>query len=217
MIESRKRSPVARRVIAGLAVLSTSFSSIACSRSQSAPRAQPDAGEIAQGATQGDGSLRFPILPDPEKTPGATLEVTAADVCVPGYARRVRNVPIEVKRRAYAQYGIRTHEPGEYEVDHLISLKLGGSNSIRNLWPESFRTEPWNAYVKDALENELYRRVCSGRMDLAKAQQVIANNWVIGYRLYVSPNTPTMAPRASDGSRPRYSRRTQPKMESTVP
>ena len=64
----------------------------------------------------------FPFVPDPAKTPGATLDVTAADVCVSGYSKRVRNVPSAVKRQAYASYGVRTHEPGEYEVDHLISL-----------------------------------------------------------------------------------------------
>ena len=31
-----------------------------------------------------------PILPDPKLTPGDTFEVTAQDVCVPGYAKKVR-------------------------------------------------------------------------------------------------------------------------------
>ena len=31
-----------------------------------------------------------PILPDPKLTPGDTFDVTAQDVCVPGYARKVR-------------------------------------------------------------------------------------------------------------------------------
>ncbi len=28
------------------------------------------------------------------------------------------------------------HIPYAHEVDHLVSLELGGSNDIRNLWPE---------------------------------------------------------------------------------
>ena len=127
-------------------------------------------------------AARPPILPDTGMTPGAALDVTAQDICVPGYSKRVRNVPSAVKQQAYAEYGIASHEPGEYEVDHLISLELGGSNSIRNLWPESFRTQPWNAHTKDRLENELHRLVCAGQLDLAAAQQEIAGNWVAAYR-----------------------------------
>ncbi|GJG86500.1 hypothetical protein tb265_16810 [Gemmatimonadetes bacterium T265] len=127
-------------------------------------------------------AARPPILPDTTMTPGATLDVTAQDICVPGYSKRVRNVPSSVKRQAYDEYGIASREPGEYEVDHLISLQLGGSNSIRNLWPQSFRTQPWNARVKDRLENELHRLVCAGQLDLATAQEEIAGNWVVSYR-----------------------------------
>jgi hypothetical protein len=123
-----------------------------------------------------------PLLPDPVKTPGATFPVTAADICVPGYARKVRNVPSSVKRKVYESYGITQRRPGQYEVDHLISLQLGGSNSAKNLWPESYVTEPWNAHVKDALENELHRLVCKGELDLPTAQREIAGDWIGAYR-----------------------------------
>jgi hypothetical protein len=39
-----------------------------------------------------------PILPDPRLTPGDTFEVTVQDVCVPGYAKKVRAVPASLKR-----------------------------------------------------------------------------------------------------------------------
>src|SRR5205085_642825 len=125
-----------------------------------------------------------PILPDPKLTPGAALPVTTDDICVPGYTQAVRDVPSSVKRQVYEEYGITTHEPGEYEVDHLISLELGGSNSIRNLWPQSYRTQPWNAHVKDALENELHEQVCSGQLDLKSAQREISGNWIESYKKY---------------------------------
>jgi hypothetical protein len=150
----------------------------------------------AAGTAQGGDSLA-PIRPDPSKTPGATLPVTTADICVPGYSRKVRNVPVEVKREAYASYGITHREPGEYEVDHLISLELGGSNSIKNLWPESFITEPWNAHVKDALENELHREVCAGTVDLSTAQHDIATDWIAAYKKYFH----TDQPRSTRGGR----------------
>jgi hypothetical protein len=45
-----------------------------------------------------------PILSDPKLTPGDTFDVTPEDVCVPGYAKKVRAVPVWLKRQAYAEY-----------------------------------------------------------------------------------------------------------------
>jgi hypothetical protein len=105
-------------------------------------------------------------------------------VCAPGYSRKVRDVPREVKRAVYASYGISVRAPGEYEVDHLISLGIGGSNSVRNLWPQANWTSPWNARVKDALENRLHRDVCAGRVDLQTAQRDMATDWIGAYQRY---------------------------------
>lgn len=113
------------------------------------------------------------------------MPVTAKDVCVSGYSKKVRNVPSSVKNRVYRIYGIKSHKPGEYEVDHLISLELGGSNSVKNLWPQSYVTQPWNAHVKDALENRLHKLVCDGKLDLATAQKEIATDWISAYKKYI--------------------------------
>gem|GEM_PF-1367352 len=126
-----------------------------------------------------------PLEPDPRLTPGDTLPVSTEDICVAGYSRKVRNVPAEVRREVYARYGVPSHRPGEYELDHLISLELGGSNSVRNLWPESHWTTPWNARVKDRLENRLHRDVCDGRLDLHTAQRAIATDWIAAYGQYM--------------------------------
>jgi hypothetical protein len=45
-----------------------------------------------------------PILPDPKLTPGDTFDVTAQDLSVPDYAKKVRNVAEEVKREVYREY-----------------------------------------------------------------------------------------------------------------
>ena len=132
----------------------------------------------------------LPIVPDPKITPGDVLPVTPADICVPGYAKKVRDVPASVKRQAYALYGVTKGGPGDFEVDHLIPLSLGGSNSIRNLWPESFRTMPLNAAVKDRLEVRLHSLVCKGQLDLTLAQRAIAENWPAAYAEYVGPLPP---------------------------
>lgn len=131
-----------------------------------------------------------PLLPDPKMTPGATLPVTSGDICVSGYSKKVRNVPSSVKKQVYAEYGITSHRPGEYEVDHLISLELGGSNSPKNLWPESYLTQPWNAHVKDKLENALHAEVCAGKIDLPTAQREIATDWIASYKKHFHTTGP---------------------------
>jgi hypothetical protein len=134
-----------------------------------------------------------PILPDPKLTPGDTFDVTVQDVCVPGYAKKVRAVPAWLKRQAYAEYEITEHELGDYEVDHLIALSFGVSNSIRNLWPQSTRTSPWNSFVKDALERKLHELVCAGQLDLKTAQREIASNWIDAYQKYVGKAPPAQS------------------------
>ena len=128
-----------------------------------------------------------PILPDPKLTPGDTFPVGLADIQVRGYSATVRDVPIKEKRAVYAAYGITHWKRGEFEVDHLISLSLGGSNSQKNLWPQSYQTEPWNAHTKDQLELRLLELVRAGKVDLHTAQQQMAKDWIAAYKLYVSP------------------------------
>ncbi|MBI3654065.1 MAG: HNH endonuclease [Acidobacteria bacterium] len=122
-------------------------------------------------------------MPNPKFTPGDTLPVTKDDICVSGYAGKVRNVPDSVKRKVYRLYDIASHAPGQYEVDHLVSLELGGSNEIKNLWPQSYAGQ-WNAHNKDKLEDYLHAKVCDGTIDLQTAQHEIATDWVAAYRKY---------------------------------
>jgi hypothetical protein len=126
-----------------------------------------------------------PLLPSPLLTPGDVLTTDAKTVCTPGYTKTVRNVPQSLKNQVYRSYGITSHKPGEYEIDHLVSLELGGSNSLRNLWPQSYVTEPLNAHVKDRLENRLHDLVCAGKLPLEEAQKAIASDWTKAYIHYV--------------------------------
>lgn len=126
-------------------------------------------------------------LPNASLTPGDVLTSDVRRICTPGYTRTVRDVPQSLKKAVYREYGILRHAPYSYEVDHLISLELGGSNSIRNLWPESYAGRRLNARVKDRLENHLHALVCDGRLDLGTAQRAIATDWVAAYRRYLGP------------------------------
>jgi hypothetical protein len=132
-------------------------------------------------------NLQAPIVPDPKLSPGDVLTSDPKIVCVSGYTKTVRNVPQSVKEQVYREYGVTSRQRGEYEIDHLISLELGGSNSIRNLFPESYKTMPLNAHVKDSLENRLHALACSGKITLAEAQQAIASNWTTAYVKYLGP------------------------------
>ncbi|MGY2894346.1 sunset domain-containing protein [Deinococcus sp. UYEF24] len=130
-------------------------------------------------------NLQAPLVPDPKLSPGDVLTSDPKIVCVSGYTKTVRNVPQSLKEQVYREYGITSRQSGEYEIDHLISLELGGSNSIRNLFPESYKTTPLNAHVKDKLENKLHDLACSGKITLAEAQQAIASNWTTAYVKYL--------------------------------
>jgi hypothetical protein len=127
------------------------------------------------------------VLPDPACTPGATdphvtQATLATTICrAGGYTSTVRppeSVTSVEKKTAIAAYAA----PGptsSYELDHLVSLELGGSpNSPRNLWPQpSPSPNP-----KDKLESALHDLVCSNRMTLTDAQNAIATDWITTYR-----------------------------------
>ena len=120
-------------------------------------------------------------FPDSSCTPGAIFpQATKEQVCVKGYSSSVRNVPQSEKDEAYKEYGIYSHKTGEYEVDHLISLELGGSNDISNLWPEVADPVP-GFHQKDLVENYLNKQVCQGIISLSEAQKEISTNWLEVY------------------------------------
>jgi hypothetical protein len=127
----------------------------------------------------------LPQVPDAKLTPGAILNTANKEtVCVVGYTKTVRDVPVSVKRKVFANYGI-DPTSSKFEIDHLISLELGGSNDIKNLWPQSYLTTPYNAHMKDRLENLLHRMVCSGQISLSQAQSEISTNWIGAYNKYI--------------------------------
>jgi hypothetical protein len=156
-------------------------------------------------------------MPDPDKTPGDALStvqseemancisgktgrtveegdpITLQMICTPGYTQCVRKVSPAIKNRVYLSYGLIGNHNGYCdsrqgcEVDHLISLELGGSNDIKNLWPEPYDGEEFNAHVKDRLENFLHTEICAGRISLTKAQKEIATDWKESFTRRIRP------------------------------
>lgn len=134
-----------------------------------------------------DGKFIPDYLPNPNLTPGVILNVTKEEVCVKGYAGKVRHVPQSEKKQVYKEYQMDSkQQPCPCEVDHLISLELGGSNDIHNLWPQSYQGES-NAHKKDKLENYLHKKVCLGQMSLKEAQDCVSVDWVKCYQLNTPP------------------------------
>ena len=120
--------------------------------------------------------------PDPACTPGAYIaSATRDEICTSGYAKSVRDVKEEEKKADYIEYDITHHTAGEYEIDHFISLELGGSNDISNLFPEAAEPKP-GFHEKDKVENYLHDQVCSGAISLNEAQREIATDWYAVYK-----------------------------------
>lgn len=126
------------------------------------------------------------FLPDHKLTPGVVDNNATKDmICTPGYSAKVRNVSNSTKKAVYHLYGV-DPKNDNYGIDHLISLQLGGSNDIKNLWPLSYNTKfTWNKYKKDHLENKLKKLVCDNILPMNIAQKEIASNWIDAYKKYV--------------------------------
>lgn len=144
-----------------------------------------------------------PIFPSPLLTPGAVYTTDASVACntnTGGESDSIRHVSSRVRSSVFAAYGIVQGNQIGYktgycadkgcELDHLISLKLGGSNEEKNLWPQSYGGT-YNAIMKDNLEKRLIARVCRTskthptKLNLKTAQQAISTDWVQAYKTYV--------------------------------
>jgi hypothetical protein len=146
---------------------------------------QPTPNPALGKRTKSTGCVIHGKLPDPACTPGRTdPKVTDQNVqqtiCVPGYAARVRPVPARLKNMAYREYGLSSGRRGAYTVDHLVSVELGGSNDLANLWPEAATPKP-GYHQKNGVENQLHAAVCSGQMALQAAQALLASDWRRAY------------------------------------
>ncbi|HEV2376728.1 MAG TPA: hypothetical protein VGS19_31705 [Streptosporangiaceae bacterium] len=121
-------------------------------------------------------------LPDRHCTPGAyDPGVTAATLCSPSYSTDTYRAP-EAQTEAF-KWNVAEPAYGQHDVsgelDHLISLELGGANDASNLWVEAGSIPN----PKDSIENALHDWVCSAtgaqaQRRLRQAQHAIAHNWL---------------------------------------
>lgn len=145
---------------------------------------------------QGSEAPASAAMPNLQLTPGATnpavtQETLGETICRPGgYTKSIRppeSYTYKIKVKSIREYGYQDTRLSHYELDHLISLELGGSpDSPKNLWPEPHEVQGgWGSYAKDKLENKLHDMVCHGQIPLVQAQHEEATDWIGAYKRYI--------------------------------
>lgn len=135
--------------------------------------------------------------PNPKLTPGlidpkVTQSNIQKTICVHGYTAKVRNVTAATKRKVFEEYGLDYDtQSGDYEVDHFISLEIGGLNDLKNLWPQLYCPDTgvapkdkkcFGAREKDVVETSLHNRICKGEITLKEAQDIVKKDWFAEYK-----------------------------------
>jgi hypothetical protein len=141
------------------------------------------------GPAAGPGNPHTGARPIAYLTPGATRRVGATDLC----ARKggtTRRISAQVRQAVVRDYSMERVPAHDYELDYLITPELGGSDDRRNLWPERYSSDVWNARVKDELERLLPNLVCAGTLPLATAQRDMATDWIAAYKKYFHTDRP---------------------------
>jgi hypothetical protein len=132
-------------------------------------------------------------IPDLQLTPGvARAGLSKKRICEIAWGRDERHVTEAMKREVFGLYGYSGNDDPRCvpagqrhcEIDHLISRELGGADDVRNLWPQAYGTSPWNAVLKDKLENRLHKEICAGRISLKAGRDMLVNDWRKAYRRY---------------------------------
>ncbi len=122
--------------------------------------------------------------PDRRCSPGAYYSgLTRSVLCAPSFrTSQIRDVSEKTKYAVEREYGlVPKHYGRTLEIDHIISLELGGSNDIANLYPELADADP-GYKTKDKLENKVADMVCDGQISLRAAQSAIAADWQALYK-----------------------------------
>jgi len=141
------------------------------------------------GPATGPGAPHTGTRPIAYLTPGATRRVVASDLCAMKGAS-TRRISPQLRQAVVRDYSMERVPAHDYELDYLITPELGGSDDRRNLWPERYSSDVWNARVKDELERLLPNLVCAGTLPLATAQRDMATDWIAAYKKYFHTDRP---------------------------
>lgn len=129
-------------------------------------------------------------IPDPRCTPGAinptvTLDILRSPDFRPSCLRD-KATSARVKTASYERYRLPnpatdTGADRACKLDHLVSLELGGADTLDNIWPQCAPTDARQrariSHRKRAVDTYLIAQVKAGTIPLEEAQRGIARDW----------------------------------------
>jgi hypothetical protein len=192
---NESRTGCGRRLVGSLIVLLCAMSVAQAGQAPSCPSAVDRAAStpLGQKTAQANCSPKMShgfSIPDSACTPGAinptvTLKVLQSGDFKTGCERNKASTMKE-KNATYDEYNITHPEDNRgqnqtCELDHLVSLELGGADTVDNIWPQCGPNDVALAQryfkIKDSVENYLAVQVREGQIDLAEAQHGIVQDW----------------------------------------
>jgi hypothetical protein len=124
------------------------------------------------------------IYPNSNLTPGNLLTMDEYILCIPGNPEKIQMnkgvIPESVVKQVFANYQIKYPTTKAYQIDKFIPYSLGGSDNIKNLWPQSIDYPGYKE--KDIAEKYLYNLMCNKTINITEAQLRIKTDWVKVYK-----------------------------------
>lgn len=133
-------------------------------------------------------AIDFPIMPNPELTPGSLCQRPDTYRYPEHIAYCERNVDTDVKQDVFRKYReqlgftLNISNRANYKIDHFFPLCAGGSNEENNLWPQHISvftiTDPLEAKGCEKLalgkitQKDLIELIKKAKFDLSLASKV---------------------------------------------
>jgi hypothetical protein len=133
-------------------------------------------------------TVEYRPLPNPKLTPGVADKNATRKIICGNSDPQPSNITVALRHQVFVAYRLGGDadpycKPKGCEVDRLIGSQLGGTDDLRNLWPQPI-SGAWNLAMKNRIQKRLKREVCRGRLSLEAAQWAISQDWTAVYRRY---------------------------------